>query len=857
MPETTQWPDYELPASFYLGRKYDLSQQQLLDDKVLYDAKDLTTHAMCVGMTGSGKTGLCLSLLEEAAIDGIPAICLDPKGDLGNLLLTFPNLSPDDFQPWIDPAEASRKGLTERAYAEQTADTWRRGLEQWEQSPARIQRLRDSVDMCIYTPGSTAGFPLTVLKSFDAPPAEVVQDNELFRERISGTASGLLTLVGIQADPLTSREHILLSNILDHAWRSGRDLDLPELIRSIQSPPMDRVGVFDLESFFPSTERMKMAVSLNNVLASPTFAGWLEGEPLDIKKLLYTDHGLPRLSIISIAHLSDSERMFFVTILLNELLGWMRTQPGTSSLRALFYMDEVYGYFPPTAKPPSKPPMMVLLKQARAFGLGVMLATQNPVDLDYKGLANIGTWFLGRLQTQRDKDRVIDGLEGAAAQTGFRFDRSRMNQLLAALGSRVFLMNNVHDDGPTIFQSRWAMSYLRGPLSRVQIQQLTAAKKQLGSTGASSSRLSQSDPTEQPATIAPSAPTAPDQTSAPDAAGMHHPDVLPNRSTTRPLVANSVVERFCRCQKVCSDTPGLVYRPALLAHAASRFVHAPSKLDEYVEKYLLWIPADPIPPNPWREAIELTTSDLTLSDQPDDGFQFEQPPGVLLNAKSYRKWNKDVVDELYRNRPARLFHSKQLKKTSRPGQDEIDVRLSWTQEIREARDLAKEELLQKMDKQLQALERKIQSAQQRLDRQKAQYDKEKWGTIMEVGSTVLGRLMGNKISVTRTKTAGRGAARAMEKRSQLEIAGESLDALLDARAEMEAECQRELDELKRKYSPEGLELEPMELRCRKGDIKVDLLCLCWIPWHIDDQGDLHPLVEFERPVTSRGAPVTG
>ncbi|MEO8269602.1 MAG: DUF87 domain-containing protein, partial [Aureliella sp.] len=465
-------PDYEKIGSFYIGKKYELAGRRLLEDKVLYDSNDLTTHAMCVGMTGSGKTGLCLSLLEEAAIDGIPVICLDPKGDLGNLLLAFPSLAPADFKPWLDASEASRKGLDLDQYARETATKWRDGLQSWDQDASRIRRYVASVDMAIYTPGSNAGIPMNVLKSFDAPPKEVIDDSEVMRERVAGTASGLLTLMGIAADPLGSREHILLSNIFDSAWRAGRSLDLPDLIRSIQTPPMDKIGVFDLESFYPSKERLKLSMTLNNLLASPSFAGWLEGAPLDIKKLLYTDQGKPRLSIISIAHLSDPERMFFVTILLNELLVWMRMQSGTTSLRALFYMDEVYGFFPPSAIPPSKPPMLVLLKQARAFGLGIVLATQNPVDLDYKGLSNIGTWFLGRLQTQRDKDRVLEGLEGAAAQTGNKFDRGAMEQTLAALGNRVFLMNNVHDESPTIFQSRWAMSYLRGPLSRDQIQKL-------------------------------------------------------------------------------------------------------------------------------------------------------------------------------------------------------------------------------------------------------------------------------------------------------------------------------------------------------------------------------------------------
>ncbi len=600
-------PDYELPASFYLGKKFEINGRQLLDDKVLYDAKDMTTHMMCVGMTGSGKTGLCLALLEEAAIDGIPAICVDPKGDLGNLMLSFPELRASDFDAWIEPGEAARKGVDAAEYSQQVADMWRKGLKSWDQEPSRIQKFRDSVDMAIYTPGSNAGIPLTVLKSFDAPPQQVIDDSELFRERIAGAASGLLTLMGVEADPLSSREHILLSNIFDQAWRKGQNLDLPSLIRSIQSPPIDKIGVFDLESFFPAADRLKMAMSLNNLLASPSFAGWLEGQPLDIKSLLYTSQGKPRLSIISIAHLNDSERMFFVTILLNELLSWMRTQPGTSSLRALFYMDEVYGYFPPTAKPPSKPPMMILLKQARAFGLGIALATQNPVDLDYKGLANIGTWFLGRLQTQRDKDRVIDGLEGAAAQTGSKFDKAAMSEKLAALGNRVFLMNNVHDDGPTVFQSRWALSYLRGPLSRQQIQKLMDSRRSELSGGKAGAPNGNNG--------ASMAGTTSTSTQATNASGTPASTIPKN---TRPLVPTTIPERFWISSKRPADGSRLIYRPGLLATAACHFVNASSKLDDWHDRSLLYTYLGELPEQVWRNAVEL-------------------PPGILELAKSPRR----------------------------------------------------------------------------------------------------------------------------------------------------------------------------------------------------------------------------
>ncbi len=469
--------DFEKLGVFYLGRSYDLAAGKRQDDLVLYDSKDLVTHGVCVGMTGSGKTGLCLSILEEAAIDGVPVIAVDPKGDLGNLLLTFPGLAPEDFRPWVNEDDARRKGVSVDQFAADQAAKWASGLAEWGQDAARIGRLRSAADFAIYTPGSGAGLPISILRSLDAPPAALMDDRELFAERVSTTATSLLTLAGIEAEPTRSREHTLLTSILAATWSGGRGIDLAGLIQSIQTPPVQRIGVLELESFFPASERFVLATAFNNLLAAPGFNTWLEGEPLAIDRLLFTPEGKPRVAIISIAHLGDRERMFFVSLLLNELLAWMRSQQGTTSLRAVFYMDEVFGFFPPVANPPSKTPLLTLLKQGRAFGLGCLLATQNPVDLDYKGLANCGTWWLGRLQTERDKARVLDGLEGAIASGGGRFDRGYFDRALSGLSSRVFVMNNVHEDAPVVLESRWAMSYLRGPLTREQIRLLMGPRK--------------------------------------------------------------------------------------------------------------------------------------------------------------------------------------------------------------------------------------------------------------------------------------------------------------------------------------------------------------------------------------------
>src|SRR5688572_13719423 len=467
----TRAADFERLGSFYLGQLLG-GDGAPTQEPLLVDAKDFTTHAVCLGMTGSGKTGLCVSLLEEAAIDGVPAIAIDPKGDLGNLLLTFPSLAPEDFRPWVDETEAARAGRSPDEHARAAAEQWRRGLADWGQDGARIARLRDAADIAIYTPGSSRGRPLSVLRSLAAPPEAQRADAEAMQERVGAAASSLLALLGVEADPLRSREHILLANVIEQAWREGRDLDLPELIRRVQRPPFERVGVLDLESFFPAKDRQALALTLNNLLASPGFAAWTEGEPLDVGRLFHTPEGKPRLAILSIAHLDDRERMFFVTLLLGEVVAWMRAQSGTQSLRALLYMDEVMGFLPPSAAPPSKAPMLTLLKQARAFGLGVVLATQNPVDLDYKALGNTGIWFLGRLQTERDQARVLEGIEGGAAARGRGFDRRELERVLAGLGKRVFLMHSVHEERPVLFATRWALSYLRGPLTLAEIARL-------------------------------------------------------------------------------------------------------------------------------------------------------------------------------------------------------------------------------------------------------------------------------------------------------------------------------------------------------------------------------------------------
>lgn len=808
--------DYEKLGSFYLGKKYDLGARKLLDDLVNYDSKDLVTHALCVGMTGSGKTGLCLSLLEEAAIDGVPAICIDPKGDLGNLLLAFPNLAPSDFQEWIEPAEATRQGKPIESLAAETADRWRKGLSDWHQEPDRIQRFKDSVDLTIFTPGSNIGVPMTVLKSFDAPAPAVREDVETMREKVAAASSGLLTLLGIDADPLTSREHILLSNIFDQAWRKGNNLSLEDLIRQIQSPPIKKIGVMDLDSFYSPADRAKLSMSLNNLLASPSFAGWLEGQPLDIKGMLYTAEGKPRLSIISIAHLNDSERMFFVTIFLGELLAWMRAQPGTGSLRAVFYMDEVYGYFPPSAKPPSKPPMLTLLKQARAFGLGIVLATQNPVDLDYKGLSNMGTWFLGRLQTQRDKDRVLDGLEGASMQQGSAFDRPAMERSLSALGNRVFLMNNVHDDGPTIFQSRWALSFLRGPLSRDQISKLMLEKRK-------------SVPQNGPARSIGSTGTG---TTA--------------DSGARPIIPSDVTEKFLVPTKIAGGKSKTVYRPAVLSQSSLHFVKATAGVDYWEDVQYMVDIQEEVPDPLWDNSQKIGPDILQFSRQPEDGFTFAELPAEMSSAKNYALWEKAIKDYFFRHVQCTVYTCKAIKKTTAPGMSETDARIELAHSAKEARDEAVDKLKLKFGEKLRVFQSRLLAAQQRLEKEKQEAKSKQMEGFFNIGTTILGALLGNKIAsktnVSKAATAVKGLGKVTAQQGDVMRAQETYEELMASKDELERQCQEEIETVTSQFSVENLALEAIDIPIRKADTKTKLFALVWVPWQISSQGIATPLI---------------
>jgi hypothetical protein len=784
--------DYEKLGVFYLGREYDAAARAPSENLLLYDSRDLTTHAVCVGMTGSGKTGLCLALLEEAGIDGIPAICIDPKGDLGNLLLTFPHLQAAEFLSWIDPGEAQRKGLSVEQYAAQTAENWKNGLAQWGQTPERTARFRDAVDLAIYTPGSEAGLPLSVVRSFAAPPAELLQDTAALRERIATVVSGLLALLNRDANPINSRDHVLLSTIFEDAWRRQTGLDMASLIAAVQKPAFDKVGAFDLETFYPAKERLQLAMAINNLLASPGFAAWLSGEPLDIQRLLFTAEGKPRISIISIAHLSDQERMFIVTLLLNEVIAWMRGQSGTSSLRALLYMDEIFGYFPPTANPPSKQPMLTLLKQGRAFGLGCVLATQNPVDLDYKGLANAGTWMIGRLQTERDKLRVLEGLESAVPGS----DRAALDKMISGLTPRVFLMRNVHDDAPVLFQSRWALSYLRGPLTGVEISKLMAPQR-----------------TAKPQQAA---------TPARAAAG---------EASSKPSVPADVPEYF-----LAATTAGesLLYKPMVMGTAKLHFVDAKLALDQWQTTAYLAPLSDDGGTVLWDEAQSSPELKSRLGKAPAPSSTFAQAPAATLRAQSYAAWGKALSAYLFESARSEVLVCDALKATSPPGMSEGDFRAQLALAAREQRDAAVADLKRKYAPKLATIEDQLRRAADRVERERSQLNQQRLQSAFSIGASVLGAFLGRRTlsatNVNRAASAARAATRVGRESGDVDRASDSVEVVQQKQRDLQQQFDADAAALETRFDATAVTLRKVQVSPRKSDIAVGEVALVWTPW---------------------------
>ena len=790
--------DYEKLGSFYLGKKYDFGKKELTNEYYLYDSKDLTTHGLCVGMTGSGKTGLCLSLIEEAAIDGIPVIAIDPKGDLGNLMLSFPDLKPEDFLPWVSQEEADKKGMSLEDYAKSTAELWKNGLFSWDEDGERIKLYKDSSDVVIYTPGSKAGIPVTALKSFDVPAQMIMENTEVLNEKIQTTVSGILSLIGIEADPLQSREHILISNILSYSWSEGKSLTLADLIRLIQQPQFTSIGVFDLESFFPQKDRMGLSIKINSILASPSFSVWLEGESLDIGKFLYTKEGKAKISIFSIAHLSEKERMFFVTMLLNELTAWMRTQQGTSSLRALFYMDEIFGYFPPVSNPPSKQPMLTLLKQARAFGLGVMLATQNPVDIDYKGLSNIGTWFIGRLQTERDKSRMIEGLRSINSE----MDKGGLEDIISGLESRTFLVSSAGGNSAEIFQTRWALNYLRGPITKPQIEILMKDKKK-------------------------------EIIEVRDTAATGNKNISSEIQGSKPVLPQDIKEVYFQPQKYNSNGK-LIYKPFIYGEGKAHYVKTPD-IDIWNTRSFL-IPMDD-ETAVFNENECLKTANYVS--EADENFVFEKLPAAVSGKNSFSKLEKEFKQFLYEANPVNLFYSKDFKAYSSPEEDEGTFRGRLSHLLREKKDAEIEKIKEKYSAKMDGQKEKLRKLGQNIDKEKEEYNQKKMTNIVDIGATLFGAFLGKKktVSTGRAATALRGIGRTGGAKADVERAEEEYGIQNEKLKEMETEFQKDIENIQNSFNTENISVEEVSLPPRKTDITIQKFFIAWIPYSVNENGE--------------------
>ncbi len=806
--------EIERAASFYLGRLVNPDTGEL-GDILQYDARDLTTHAVCVGMTGSGKTGLCIDLLKEAALDQIPSIIIDPKGDLTNMLLTFPDLRPEDFLPWVNVDDARRKNMTLEEYAGYVANLWAKGLADSGQGPERIRQLKQSADFIIFTPGSSAGVPVNILQSFTVPGLSWEEHEEELRDKIASIVSALLSLAQVRVNSANDREHVLLSHLFENAWRAGQDLDLAALIMQVQKPPIRKLGVFDVDTYFPPAERMQLAMALNNVLASPSFAQWLEGVPLEIPQIIKAPDGRPRVAIFYIAHLSDAERMFFVTLLLQQVIGWMRTLSGTTSLRAILYFDEVFGYFPPIGEPPSKRPLLTLLKQARAFGLGVVLVTQNPVDLDYKGLTNAGTWFIGRLQAERDKIRMLEGLDTVFSSAGGRFDRSYFDKLISSLKPRQFILHNVNQEGPVVFYTRWAMSYLRGPLTKVQVKELMKGRAVEAVKAA-------------PAAPAPTAAAAP-RTAARPAPGMETiPPTLPAGIPQYflPVRLPDVQARKKVTGQVAETR--LVYRPALVMAGEVRFSHAAS--GTFVSSPFMYLmrPEQISAVPDWAAAQPLGLTVKDLETRGADGALYSDVPEALADARGLAAWKKALADYLYRTQSLVISYHPLLKVYASPEDTPESFRRRCEEAARQQKKAEEEKIRAKYAAQISRLEERIRREELELEQDRLDYEARKQEELLSAGESLVGMFLGRRRSSALSSASRRRRMTQLAK-ADLEESVATIAKLKKELEGLQGAMKSELEALEKRWSQLVENIQEVRVQPRKTDISVDIFGVGWLP----------------------------
>ncbi|MFY4805430.1 helicase HerA domain-containing protein [Aliarcobacter butzleri] len=779
--------DYEKLKLFYIGK-------EKIDDKfvpLVYKNKDLLTHAAIIGMTGSGKTGLGISLLEEAAIDNIPSIIIDPKGDMTNLLLTFPSLQGSDFEPWIEEQDASNNGLSVKEFAQNTANLWKNGLEKDFQSASRIEKLKNCADFTIYTPGSDAGVQISILSSFKAPNKEVIEDNDLLVSLVNSTVSSILSLIEEKSDT-TSKESILISSIFMNYFRENKDLTLEELITLIVTPPFSKIGVFDLETFFAQSERLKLALKLNNIIANPSFKTWIEGENLDISNLLYDETGKAKVSIFSIAHLNDSQRMFFVTLLLNQMVAWMRRQEGTTSLKALLYMDEIFGYFPPNSNPPSKQPMLTLLKQARSFGIGIILSTQNPVDIDYKGLANIGTWFIGRLQTKQDKEKVIDGL--SSANEG-NLNKDEVMNLISNLEKRNFILKNINEDGIKIFETRWALSYLKGPISKDGIKKLMSEKKK---QNISTLKIENENQTTQ---------------------------INIEKGIPKPIITSNLTEKYL----YSSQNSAYYLQPYLICSCDVHYIDAPKNID-FEEKISYKIYLDENMKNiDFEEKEELGNNSFEEKEKPNS-FYYELP-SFIQKEKDLKVIEKDFMDYIYRNSKIALYKNEFLKITSKQSESLNDFKIRLQDRLNEKIDLEVEKLKIKFVKENDSLETKLSKLYEKLQKEELQATSTTTDTIISIGTSLLGAFFGksviNKTNIGKVATSAKGASKILKERNDVKQVEAEILQLQEQRDNLKSVLENEIEKINSANQISNFSIEEIFIKPKRSDIYNTKLALLW------------------------------
>lgn len=803
---------------FYLGGVVDPATGDRTDELIDYDPGDLTTHGVIVGMTGSGKTGLGIIYLEEALLRGIPTLILDPKGDMTNLLLTFPDLLPADFEPWVDEAKARKEEKTVAELAAETAELWRKGLGWWDQDGARIGALKEAAGFTIYTPGSAAGVPLNIVGSLSNPGLDWDSEAEALREEIQGFVSGLLGLIGVEADPISSREHILLSNLIEHGWRRGTDLDLAVLLAQIQEPPMRKLGVFEVDTFFPAKDRLALAMKLNGLIASPAFASWTEGPDLDIGSLLWDANGKPQASIIYLAHLSETERQFIVTLLLSRVVTWMRRQAGTGDLRALVYMDEVFGFVPPTASPPAKQPILTMLKQARAFGVGLLLSTQNPVDLDYKAMSNAGTWCVGRLQTERDKARIVEALKSARGDV----DVKSLDASISGLDKRQFLLHNTHEPAPRIFSTRWALSYLRGPLTKEQISRLSPEPDTAVPTAAPDTDVINQAPV----------PNAGAEASADMVSGSApRTDLGENETPVMPRVAEGIQVRYLDAAApwaadIGADPQSTRFQAGVAARVHVTFDERTADLVHQEEWEAFFMPLRGRLDQEDRFDVDHDPRDLV--ERTPTIATYLIPEAKIDTASFFRTATTDIKTHLYRDHSITLLHNKQLGLAARVDEDEVAFRRRCDAAGQDKADVEAAALRDKYETKMKRLRADFDTAEQRAAALESDLQGAREEQLWDSAGAVFDILRGRRRTRSITGSSRSRSAR-RSKQQRLETAHGKVQDTWQKMSDLEQDLLDELEEINDKWEAVAVDIASLEVGLEKDDIQVDELTLVWVP----------------------------